>query len=143
MSVEIAQKCLLAATPVVFYFFPDFILSRIYREYIKSTFLEMGINHQGAFCLIEGLAERVSRLLSFVAFLSIVAITVISTFYSKEHGSLFFKDCLLFASLFGLIGVSSWLFFINIKNGLKVNCFEKFLEIIAILLTVPLFYFWG
>ncbi len=143
MSVEAVQKVLLSAIPIFFYFFPEVGFPYLYTKYVKSAYRRMGTVQLDAFEQIADLKARVSRLLSFVAFLSIVAVTLISSFYSKQYGIYFYEDCLLLALLVSLIGLSFWLFLVNIQKNLAINSYEKWLEIIAVLLTWPLFYYWG
>jgi hypothetical protein len=78
-----------------------------------------------------------------VAFLSIVVVTLISTVYSKEHHEWFYRDCLLLSLLIGLVGISAWMVYLNFKKELEINKGEEWLERIILMLTMPLFYFWG
>lgn len=143
MSVETIQRILLAGIPVYFYFVPERLFPLFYDRYIRSTYYNIEEVSSFAFKEINDLKNRVSRILRFVAFLSVVAVTLISTVYSKEYHQWFYRDCSLFASLVGLVGISGWIVHINIKDKLQINRGEEWLERFVLMLTMPLFYLWG
>lgn len=143
MSVETIQKILLAGIPVYFYFVPEALFPFFYERYIRSTYYSIEQANLFAFKQIGDLRNSVSRVLRFVAFLSIVVVTLISTLYSKEHHAFFNKDCLLSSLLIGLVGTASWVVYLNVKKELAINKHEQWLERLVLIGTMPLFYFWG
>lgn len=143
MSVGTIQRILLAGIPVYFYFVPEALFPFLYERYIKSTYYRIEKTNPFAFKKIEGLKHSMSRVLRFVAFLSVVVVTLISTVYSKERHEWFYRDCILFSSLIGLVGISAWMVYLNVKKELVINKGEEWLERVVLILTMPLFYYWG
>jgi hypothetical protein len=97
-----------------------------------------------AFEHIQTLKNRVTRILRFIAFLSVVVITLIATIYSREHHSFFYKEnCLLTSLLIALCGLSGWVAYLNIQKKFSLTNFEEFLEKAIVFLTIPLMYLWA
>jgi hypothetical protein len=143
MSIETIQRILLAGLPVYFYFVPDALFPFFYDRYVRSVYYSIQPTNSFASKRINVLKSRVSRVLRFVAFLSIVVVTLISTVYSKEHHEWFYRDCVLLSLLIGLVGISAWMAYLNFKKKLGINKGEEWLERIVLILTMPLLYFWG
>lgn len=143
MSVATIQKILLALIPVYFYFVPEALFPVFYEKYIKTAYYNIEKANLLAYNRIRDLKDRISRVLRFVAFLSVIVVTLIATIYSKEHDSFFYRDCLLSSLLIALIGNATWVVYLNVKKKLAINRFEQWLERAVLVLTIPLFYFWG
>jgi|ERR1051325_5612404 hypothetical protein len=143
MSAATIQKMLLAGIPVYFYFVPEALFPFFYDKYIKTAYYAIEEANLLAFNRIRDLKNSISRVLRFVAFLSIVVVTLISTIYSKEHHDFFFRDCGLLSLLIALVGSASWVVYLNVKKELAINKYEQWLERAVLVLTIPLFYFWG
>lgn len=134
---------MLALIPAYFYFVPEALFPFLYERYIKDAFYEMNSKDGLAHEHIQDLKTRVARILRFIAFLSIIAVTIIATFYNREHQSYFHKDCLLTSLLIALCGISGWLTYVNIQQKFSINKLEAWLERLIVVSTVPLIYLWG
>lgn len=143
MNVELIQKFLLACVPVYFYFIPELLFPFFYNKYVKSSFYKIHEQKLDAYEDIQELKRSISRILEFIAFLSVVVLTLIATFYNKLSHSFFYQDCYLSSFLVLFAGLSVLVLYTNSIKSFTLNIFERNIERFVLLLSMPLLYFWG
>lgn len=143
--MEEIQKILLAIMPAYFYFVPYFLFPYLYKKFVKNIFYKIQNKSADAYDEIHSLENRVSRIIEFIAFLSIAVVTFIAVLFDKEHKNFFFFNCNCFSLTIAFIGLSILNVFNNLNGKEKfiLSKLDKSVEIFTVLFSIPLIYFYA
>jgi hypothetical protein len=139
-GIETWQRFIAAALPVVFYFSPRFLVGPAYLRHHEALYLEIkDENELTALELIE-LKNGIRRLVDYIGFLNIIAVTLIGLLYNGEHRQFFFESPSVWLYITPFFLACGLNIYINNRSNLMVNTFGKVLEIAILVYTVVLFF---
>lgn len=141
--MEYIQRIGLAIVPVVFYFFPHALFPKLYRRHIVRAFHEVCGTPPGAYESVELLQKRISNLIDFVAFLTILVVTVLTVVYDKCRGEYCYTKPLAFSLIIAYVLFSLLCIYLKVKKKFKLSKLEKIVEQFTVFLSGALIFFFG
>jgi len=137
------QKLTLAILPFFFYFVPNILIKDFYKKYVKEAYYKFAKESEDEFYDVKELDNKFSRIISFVAFLSIVATTIFTLLFSKGFQSNFIFNCYCFSISIAFLFASFWNIIVNFKKKLSLSSIEEYFEIGIVALSSALIYFYS
>jgi hypothetical protein len=136
----IILKFIPAIIPVVFYYVPKIFITKLYKRHLNETFIELNIETQIEHRVIQQLDERFDRIISYVAFLSIVATSIAVLGCSGE-----FRKEILHENFYVSLSVAFILYsLLNIYNNhtkhLRLDKLDSYVEQLPIYISAILIF---
>jgi len=134
------QRIVLAGLPVFFYFVPNILITSFYKKYVKDIYFKFAKDSEDEYYNIKDLDTKFSRIISFVAFLSIGSITIATLSFSKIFQINFISNCYCFSVSIVFVLLSAFNTVINFKQKLSLGRLEEYSEIFIVILSSILIY---
>jgi len=138
------SKIITSIVTIYFYLIPAFFIPRIFEKYIRSTFEEIKGESLNAFVEITSLKKSISRITSFISFLSIYIGTILGTLFSKNFYQLLSNPNLIEISALSVFVIFGAIIIYKNYNAKKIfmpNIGINILEFILVLLSSAILVF--